>query len=62
MSSMTIDEWAKCHRVSRGFFYILEKQGKAPRTWNAGRCRRITDEANAEWVRAREAESTGDAA
>jgi hypothetical protein len=54
---MTIDRWAESHELSRAFFYVLEKQGKAPRTYNVGKCRRISDEADLEWVRAREAES-----
>jgi hypothetical protein len=57
MASKTIEEWAKSHRFSRGFFYILEKQGKAPRAFKIGACRRITDESDADWVQAREAES-----
>jgi hypothetical protein len=56
MASMTIEEWAKSHRFSRGFFYVLDKQGRAPRTLKIGVARRITAESDAEWVRAREAE------
>jgi predicted DNA-binding transcriptional regulator AlpA len=57
MASKTIEEWAKSHRFSRGFFYILEKRGKAPRTMKIGTARRITDESDVDWVRARETES-----
>jgi hypothetical protein len=39
-------------------FYILDKRGEAPRTFNAGKCRRISDEADVEWTRAREDESS----
>jgi hypothetical protein len=57
MSSKTIQQWCDSHHISRGMFYILDARGEAPRTFNAGKCRRISDEADAEWVRAREAES-----
>jgi hypothetical protein len=57
MASKTIDEWCKSHGFSRGFYYILKKQKKAPRTMEIGAARRISEEADAEWTRAREAES-----
>jgi hypothetical protein len=59
MPSKTIDQWTKSHHYSRGFYYLLKKRNKAPRTFKAGATRRISDEADAEWVRAREAESAG---
>jgi hypothetical protein len=57
MSSKTIQQWCDSHGFSRGFFYILKKRDLAPRTFNAGAAVRISDEADAEWTRAREAES-----
>jgi hypothetical protein len=54
MSSKTIQQWCDSHGFSRGFFYILKRQNKAPRTFNAGAAVRISDEADTEWVRARE--------
>jgi len=57
MASKTIEQWAKSHGFSRGFFYILREQGRAPRTMKINACRRISDESDAEWVRAREAET-----
>jgi len=57
MISMTIQQWCDLHRFSRGEFYRLKKLGIAPRTFNVGRCVRITESANAEWLQARENES-----
>ncbi|MCK1311603.1 transcriptional regulator [Bradyrhizobium sp. 45] len=62
MRSFSIDEWCQLHRFSRPFFYKLRGQGQAPRTYNVGRIVRITEEANTEWLRAREAASQGVAA
>ena len=57
MRSMTISEWAKRHGFSRAFFYKLESQGKAPRTFKVNSARRISEAADAEWLAAREAEA-----
>jgi hypothetical protein len=38
-------------------FYVLDAQGKAPRTHYAGAKRLISDQADADWVREREAEA-----
>ena len=53
--SSTIPEFSKRHKFSRQHFYNMEARGEAPRTIAAGRSRRISDEAEAEWVREREA-------
>jgi hypothetical protein len=57
MSSKTIQEWCDSHRYSRSFFYVLEKAGKSPLTFKVGTTRRISEEADAQWVKDREAES-----
>jgi predicted DNA-binding transcriptional regulator AlpA len=57
MTSMTIDQWCKSHAFSRGHYYKLKKRLKAPKKMKIGRCVRITPESDAEWVRAREAET-----
>jgi predicted DNA-binding transcriptional regulator AlpA len=62
MGSKTIDEWCDAHSFSRAFYYELRKRGQAPRTFRAGKCVRISDEANAEWIVAREARSAPAAA
>lgn len=53
--SLTIDEFCAVERISRTFYYKLEKSGIGPRTMKVGACRRISPEAHAEWRRAREA-------
>lgn len=55
MRSYSILEWCELHGLSRPFFYKLAKQGEAPKTFNIGRCVRITEQANREWLAAREA-------
>ena len=56
-ASYTLDEWCARRRISRSMFYLLDAKGLAPRSHYAGAKRLIADEADAEWVRAREAES-----
>lgn len=53
----TIDEWCQRRRVSRAMFYKLAKLGKAPRTYYVGTRRLISDQADAAWMRAQEAEA-----
>jgi predicted DNA-binding transcriptional regulator AlpA len=60
--SKTIEQWCDAHSLSRAFFYKLEKQGKAPKTFNVGRLRRVSDEADRDWVRELEAERDAAAA
>jgi len=60
--SFTIDEWCAARKISRAMFYKLDAQGNAPRTYNVGRCRRISPAADAEWLAAREAASQPKAA
>ena len=57
MRSYSLDAWCEMHGFSRAYFYMLDKRGQAPRSFKVGRCRRISDEANAEWITAREAAS-----
>lgn len=59
MGSKSPAEWADSHGFSRAFLYKLLKEGKAPKTFSVGKCRRISDQADAEWVAEREAESNG---
>ncbi len=62
MTSLSIDAWCQAHGFSRAYFYLLEKRGEAPKSFKVGRCRRITEAANLEWVHAREAASESVAA
>jgi hypothetical protein len=57
-SSLTITEWCARHDISRRQFNLLEQQGRAPRTFNAGKkSRRISADADAAWIIEREAEA-----
>jgi hypothetical protein len=56
-AAFTINEWCASHGLSRATWYNLKRAGKAPRTYLAGTRERISHEADAEWVKAREAEA-----
>ena len=62
MNSLTIDEFCKAHRISRGGIYLLAKHGEAPATFKIGRHVRISENAAREWLAKREAASKGVAA
>ncbi|MGA7072545.1 transcriptional regulator [Bradyrhizobium sp.] len=53
--SFTIDEFCANEKISRSFFYKLDAQGKAPKTYPVGRGRRIGLDAYKAWRNAREA-------
>lgn len=55
--SFTISEFCAAEKISRAFFYKLQSQGKAPRTYPVGSNRRISREAYRTWRAAREAEA-----
>ncbi len=57
MQSLTIEEWCKRHGLCRSTFYNLQKAGKAPRLMKVGAVVRISEEADRDWVHAREAEA-----
>ena len=57
-ASFTIDEWCEHRRISRAMFYLLDAEDLTPKTHNVGVKRLISAEADAAWVRAREAENT----
>jgi hypothetical protein len=56
--SFTISEWCAHRKVSRSMFYKLGP--RAPKTHNVGTSRRISAEADAEWLRQREEEAARD--
>ena len=56
-ASYTLDEWCARRRVSRAMFYRLKTLGLAPRFHHAGTKVIISDEADREWLAAREAEA-----
>jgi len=55
--SFTIADFCKSEKISRAFYYKLQREGKAPRTFHLGAMVRITPEAVREWRAAREAEA-----
>ena len=61
-TSYTIDEFCEAERISRGMFYKLRRQGKAPRLFNVGASVRISPEARREWRQRLEAEASQGAA
>ena len=54
-ASFTIPGWCAHRKVSRSMFYKLESQGLAPATYSVGTSRRISPDADAAWLRQREA-------
>ena len=59
--SYSVDEFCLAERMSRVSLYAMWKQGKGPRFYMNGRCRRITHQARLDWQAAREAEACGGA-
>jgi predicted DNA-binding transcriptional regulator AlpA len=55
--SFTINEFCAAEKISRSFFYKLESQGKAPRTYSLGNARRISRAARDAWRAALQAET-----
>jgi predicted DNA-binding transcriptional regulator AlpA len=55
--ALTIDQFCDVEEISRSFFYKLESQGLAPKTYKLGRTRRISPSARAAWRAEREAAS-----
>jgi predicted DNA-binding transcriptional regulator AlpA len=53
--SFTIDEFCANEKISRSFFYKLDAQGNAPKTYPVGRTRRIGTAAYKAWRESREA-------
>jgi predicted DNA-binding transcriptional regulator AlpA len=53
----SVDQSCSDHQISRAMFYKLRRAGKAPREMKIGTRTLISNEAAAEWRRAREAES-----
>ncbi|SDK28479.1 MULTISPECIES: helix-turn-helix transcriptional regulator [Bradyrhizobium] len=55
--SFTIKEFCAAEKISRAFFYKLDKQGKAPQTYPLGSNRRISRDAHVAWRTARQNEA-----
>jgi hypothetical protein len=56
-STYTIIEFCNAERMSRGMWYKLAAQGKAPRIYYVGNSPRISHEAREEWRAKLEAEA-----
>lgn len=52
--SFTVGEWTAMRGYSRVYFYTLKKTGDAPETIGVGKAQRITDAADARWLRKQE--------
>lgn len=55
MSSDTIAGFCQRNKLSRGTFYNMQARGTGPRLMRDGRVIRISDEAERDWQREREA-------
>ncbi len=59
-ASFTIAEFCKRHHLSESQYFKLKREGRGPRTMATGSVGvRISREADAAWVREREAEAAG---
>jgi predicted DNA-binding transcriptional regulator AlpA len=56
INAFSIPQFCNSHNVSRAKFYLLAKEGKAPRLMKVGRRRLISVEAAAEWRKKMETE------
>jgi hypothetical protein len=54
--SYTVSEFCAAEKISRVALYAMWKDGKGPRFYRNGRCRRITHRARLDWQSEREAE------
>jgi hypothetical protein len=57
--AQSVDEFCQSHRISRGTFYNLLKDGNGPRVMKVGGRTLISTEAAADWRRRMERESGG---
>ena len=60
--SLSIEQWCQKNDLSRSAFYKLRKIGKAPRTMKVLDRVLISEDADRDWVREREAETMQEAA
>jgi hypothetical protein len=52
--SFTIGEWCAMRGYSRPYFYTLRREGNAPDLIGSGKAQRITDAADARWIKRQE--------
>jgi hypothetical protein len=53
--AFTIKEFCESHKISQAFYYVMKNEGWGPAEMHAGQRVLISQEAAAEWRRAREA-------
>jgi predicted DNA-binding transcriptional regulator AlpA len=56
--AMTLEEWCAARRISRGMFYKLRRQGRAPRTYTVGTRRFVSNEADQAWQAEQESQNS----
>jgi hypothetical protein len=56
--SYSVDSFCAAEHISRVSLYAMWKEGRGPRFYYNGRCRRITHSARFDWQREREAEAS----
>jgi hypothetical protein len=49
LKAFNVNEFCEAHRISRAFFYTLQKDDLGPRTFKVGRRTLVSVEAAAEW-------------
>jgi predicted DNA-binding transcriptional regulator AlpA len=55
--TLTIADFCRSEKISRAFYYKLQRTGQGPKTFNIGAMVRITPDAVRQWRAAREAEA-----
>ncbi len=60
--SWSIDQWCRRRNYSRSTYYKMRRAGMAPRTIEVLGCVRITKKQDADWEKAREAETAREVA
>jgi hypothetical protein len=57
LRSYTINQWCDMRGYSRPHFYKMRRNGDAPDVIGQGKAQRITDQADARWIKLQEAKS-----
>jgi hypothetical protein len=54
LRSYTVSQWCAMRGYSRPYFYTLRRDGNAPEVIGTGKAQRITDAADARWLKRQE--------
>ncbi len=57
IEAYSIQQFCDSHNISRSLFYLLEKEGRVPKTFKVGRRRLVSREAAEKWRREMEGTS-----